>query len=340
MIERRLAISTPLLGLLATSALLIAPAGSARTAAGDGSVTLRGVEERYQELMADPEVSAPELYRIGSWCQTVADELSPEGRRRFRERSRRCFRRAEAKARNRINRIFAEARSGIEGAAEYDEARQVRDRATREAEEFIEELLPLCKPHTSAEPFREAYNEGVAILEEAITPVRDRDTLEKIRSDLVFLQNVWLPIDSRDPKTHYEGVAALSHLVRDPERLLNRRVTIEFISSGERFRLLDLVLLDGFDQSGTYVPPNFMTDRLVLVLKSDDPSWTATLDGLRARGGHGKQAAAFRFRALVRVAARERQHTPFYAAEIEQLVVFDENGELLGYLGPHPGGSK
>ena len=138
------------------------------------------------------------------------------------------------------------------------------------------------------------------------------------------------------PDAGYGGRVLLSTLRAQPDSYTDKLVTTDLIGSGDPYSLLDLRLLDGLDDKGSYVVPHFMPERLVLNLSGPE-SWNDTLQEMRERLG-SKDASSepvFRLQLLVKVARASLQQCTFWRGDVVQLAVFDASGKLVEILDPN-----
>ncbi len=295
------------------------------------AVADRAAEARYQKLIAEEPTTAKEWYMVGDWCFMVAGDLSPRSRDVFHERGRESMQRGKRIVLRKLEEIFTAARSAIEAAETYEEALAARGRAREAAEECVREITPIVKEHESQLSVLASRDRGLAELDGALLPIANAATRERITRGLVPVHGEWVPMD--EERSDYAGTVPLRDVVSDPESWVGKIVCADLDSSLQLFYLLGGALLDGYDDDGRYLVPNFMEDRLVIAVPEETEK---VLLGSRVIEQKGDVATAdlpgFRVRLVMEIQRRQEQFTSFFAGEVSHLAVFDDGGELVDFV--------
>lgn len=295
--------------------------------------TVEDLERKYKRLAAEEDPGVAELFKLGAWCQQVSLHLPAEARRRFQERGRRCIFRAEGQARDGLRQLYARARQELESIEDYPQARQVADAVRTEGEAYLENLFTLAGAHVDRESFVEQLGEQDRILRESLQPLRARHESGHLESGRVLFAGEWIDADTPRPEEGFLGRVALSELRQDPESHDEGTIITDIVTRGRTFELLDLWLLDGFDDRGEYMPPHFMPERLVLHLDGG-ADWKERLERFAGPPDSGKTSPFYRFQLSLRIRQVSRQHCRHYQGDIRQIAIFDESGKRLDFLEP------
>jgi hypothetical protein len=311
-------------------ALALAAAGGLPAPAQEGKPPPvhpeRAAESEFQTRSRDPRLDAAGWVRLGAWCEAVADELPATSRSVFHKRAAECRTHALRKLREEIDALAARSREQLSAAAGYVEARRVRDRFEFDGRDQLANVLTGLPDDPAKTAVQSAFNSRLEEIDAILKPIRDRSIRKWVEEGRVPVDGVWAPM--RESRGNYAGWLPFSKLAAGAGEFLDRRVTTEIASGLAIFDLLESSYLDGFDENGKYLVPNFAEERLMLALGAEARAWVQEFHSRRP-AGPGESGPRFQVRLVVEIARRERQFTPFYEANVLYLAVRDAKGQVI-----------
>ncbi len=297
-------------------------------------------EKKYKKLTAQEEISISEHYKIGEWCRKVASYLPVGQRRVFQERSRDHIFKAEGKAREGLISTFKKAQTQIHQSTDYLEAQEIIQRAKAEGELYLENLFVTAGSHIDKTQFSDQFFQLLQGLNRKTDPLRVKYEAERLENGKVLFLGEWIDAETPLEDVDFLGRIPLSKLRKESDRYVGKTVVTDLITTGKTYELLELWLLDGFDDRGQYLIPNFMPGRLVFHLVGSN-DWKEKLQKLRPPPAKDKSQQKsnpdeklYRFQIVAQIAAAHRQYCHHFQASIQQVAIFDEKGKRIEFLAP------